>query len=185
MKPTILIMALMLGMIRLVGAGTFSMKFTDVELRNEYGSTSRKTKGKLIVDRHRICFQKKTGEDLFEIQTWTIKGIFYTRVSARRLIESTAITGSSFVGMIVAAFTEASAAIKIVTGLAGTIGSAFVSANRAQKHYMVLAFDDGGERVGAVEFKLDKNNYRSCLRAIAQVTGQPILYGLEGVVEPY
>ena len=157
------------------------MKFKDAELKNQFGSIVPGAKGELVVDRHRLRFQKKNGVGLFEIPTWTVKGIFYTRVSKRRLIESTFITGGSFVGILAAAST----AIKVATGLAGIIGAAISSSSRGQKHYMVLAFDNGGERVGAVEFKLHKNNYRSCLRAIAQVTGQPILYGLEGVVEPY
>ena len=51
---------------------------------------------------------------------------------------------------------------------------------------MVLVFKQpggqGGEaREGAVEFKLDKKNYRACLRAIEQVTCEAILYGQEGI----
>ena len=51
---------------------------------------------------------------------------------------------------------------------------------------MVLVFKQaggqGGEALGgAVEFKLHKNNYRSCLRAIELVTDTTIAYGQEGI----
>ena len=162
MKATILIAASMLVMnstVEVEGAGKFSLIFTDVELKSQYGSLAPKTDGILIVDKDQIQFKKEIGKGSFEILTCSVKALFYTRVSARRLIETSLVTGGSFVGIAVAAAKEASAAIKIATGIAGLIGSVIASAERGHKHYMVLVFDqvqDGEHQAGAVEFKLDK-----------------------------
>ncbi len=39
---------------------------------------------------------------------------------------------------------------------------------------MTLSFDDGADIVGAVEFKLDKKNYRGVMRAVEQVPSVPM-----------
>ena len=186
MKSTSLIMTLILGMSGFVGAGTFSMKFKKAELKNQFGSIAPGAKGELIVDSEKIRFEEENGNGHFKIPTCSVTNIFYTRVSARRVIEPTAITSGAFAGMIAAAAKETSAAITIPVGLAGIIISAIFSASKGHKHYMVLVFKQpggqGGEaREGAVEFKLDKKNYRACLRAIEQVTCEAILYGQEGI----
>lgn len=48
--------------------------------------------------------------------------------------------------------------------------------SKGRKHYVTLAFDGG-----AVDLKLDKNNYRSVLRTLEQVTGLTVLYEQEGI----
>ena len=46
---------------------------------------------------------------------------------------------------------------------------------------MTLSFDDGGDIVGAVEFKLDKKNYRGVMRAVEQVSGVELVFDQEGI----
>ena len=48
---------------------------------------------------------------------------------------------------------------------------------------MTLTFDDEGKQVGAIEFKLHKNNYRGVLRTVEQVTKLTMLVDEEGVKE--
>ena len=45
---------------------------------------------------------------------------------------------------------------------------------------MTIAFEDGLTR-GALELKLDKNNYRGLLRTLEQETGHAIFYDQEGI----
>jgi hypothetical protein len=52
---------------------------------------------------------------------------------------------------------------------------------KGKKHYMTVSFNDGASQVGAVEFKLDKNNYRGALRAVEEVSGVTMSYDQEGV----
>jgi PEGA domain len=52
---------------------------------------------------------------------------------------------------------------------------------KGKKHYMTLSFNDGASQVGAVEFKLDKKNYRGVLRAVEEVSGVTMAYDQEGV----
>jgi hypothetical protein len=53
--------------------------------------------------------------------------------------------------------------------------------SKGKKHYMTLSFDDKDKMVGAIEFKLDKSNYRPLLRAVEQVTGLAMKYDQEGI----
>ena len=57
----------------------------------------------------------------------------------------------------------------------------FLLFSKGRKHYLTLTFNDGADLVGAVEFKLHKNNYRGALRTAEQVTGLTMLYDQEGV----
>ena len=184
MKATILIAASILVTSAPAGAEEFSTKFEKVKLKSEWrdenGVVAADTKGNVVVYRDRIQFTGEIGKGSFEIPTCSVTSIFYTRVSVHRLYEPIATAGGSVGGIIIGALTDASLPVKIATGVAGLIGSIFASSSRSHKHYMVLAFENG-QRVGAVEFKLDKKNYRSCLRAIEQVTGETILYGQEGM----
>ena len=59
----------------------------------------------------------------------------------------------------------------------------FLLFSKGRKHYATLAFNDGKDLVGAVEFKLHKSNYRSCLRSIEQVTDLEMSYDQEGIKE--
>ena len=58
---------------------------------------------------------------------------------------------------------------------------AFTGFMKGKKHYMTLSFDDGGDIVGAVEFKLDKKNYRGILRSIEQVSHTELVFDQEGI----
>ncbi len=53
--------------------------------------------------------------------------------------------------------------------------------SKGKKHYLTMSFDDGGTQVGAVEFRLDKKNYRGVLRALEQVAGVTVKFDQEGV----
>ena len=53
--------------------------------------------------------------------------------------------------------------------------------SKGKKHYVTISFDDGGNQVGAVEFRLDKKNYRGVLRALEQVAGVTAKFDQEGV----
>ncbi len=77
--------------------------------------------------------------------------MFYSRVSGRR--------------------------IKTAIFLTGPLGLFL----KGKKHYMTLSFDDGVDIVGAVEFKLDKKNYRGRMRAVEQVSGVELVFDQEGI----
>ena len=66
---------------------------------------------------------------------------------------------------------------------AAVLVTPFLLFSKGRKHYMTLTFNDGGEMVGAVEFKLHKGNYRSCFRSVEQVTGLTMGYDQEGIKE--
>ncbi len=128
------------------------MKFDKVEGRTAYGSAEEGNKGKLIVDGDFIKFVKKNERDeYFSIPSDAITDVFYSRVSGRR--------------------------IKTAIFLTGPLGLFL----KGKKHYMTLSFDDGEDIVGAVEFKLDKKNYRGILRAVEQVSDVYLVFDQEGI----
>ncbi|MDA2936884.1 PEGA domain-containing protein [Acidobacteria bacterium AH-259-A15] len=53
--------------------------------------------------------------------------------------------------------------------------------SKGKKHYMTISFNDGKDLVGAVEFRLDKRNYRGVLRAVEQVAGVELQFEQEGI----
>lgn len=53
--------------------------------------------------------------------------------------------------------------------------------SKGKKHYMTVSFDDGGDLVGAVEFKLDKKNYRGVLHAVESVADVSMDFDQEGI----
>ena len=126
--------------------------FKKAELRTEFSLVKQGKKGNLVVDTQQILFRKKNGEPYFSIPTGSVKDIFYSRVSGRRI----------------------GAAVLI---------SPFLLFSKGRKHYMTLSFNDGKNMAGAIEFKLHKSNYRSCLRAVEQVTGLTMSSDQEGVKE--
>jgi len=133
------------------------MSFKKVELRTTYGKAEEGKKGKLIVDGEVIRFMKDNERDeYFAIPSDAVTEVFYSRVSGRRM--KTAIIG----GIIF-------------------LPLAFTGFMKGKKHYMTLSFDDGGDIVGAVEFKLDKNNYRGILRAVEQVSHTELVFDQEGI----
>ena len=137
----------------LVPAGlSAQMKFKKVEARTSFGTAEEGNKGKLIIDGNSIKFVKKNEkEEYFSIPSDAVTEVFYSRVSGRRVKTAIFLTGA--VGLFL----------------------------KGKKHYMTLAFNDGDDIVGAVEFKLDKKNYRGILRATEQVTGAGIQFDQEGI----
>ncbi len=135
-------------------SGLFAqMTFKKVELRTNYGRAEEGKKGKLIVDGNSIRFvhDKNERDEYFSIPSKTVTDLFYSRVSGRR--------------------------IKTAIFLTGPLGLFL----KGKKHYMTLSFNDGGDIIGAVEFKLDKKNYRGVLRAIEQVAGVELVFDQEGI----
>ena len=129
------------------------MSFKKVEGRTAYGRAKEGQKGTLIVDKDSIRFvnKKNTTDDYFSIPSDAITDVFYSRVSGRR--------------------------IKTTIFLTGPLGLFL----KGKKHYMTLSFDDGANLVGAVEFKLDKKNYRGVMRAVEQVSGVYLVFDKEGI----
>ncbi len=133
------------------------MSFKKVEVRTSYGKAEEGKKGKLIVSGDVIRFVKDNERDeYFSIPSDAVTEIFYSRASGRRM--KTAIIG----GIIF-------------------LPIAFTGFMKGKKHYMTLSFDDGGDIVGAVEFKLDKKNYRGILRSIEQVSHTELVFDQEGI----
>ena len=133
------------------------MSFKKVEARTAYGKAEEGKKGKLIVSGDVIRFVKDNERDeYFSLPSDAITEIFYSRASGRRM--KTAIIG----GVIF-------------------LPLAFTGFMKGKKHYMTLSFDDGGDIVGAVEFKLDKKNYRGILRSIEQVSHTELVFDQEGI----
>ena len=134
------------------------MSFKKVEARTAYGRAEEGKKGKLIVDGESIRFVKEKNErdEYFAIPSDAVTEIFYSRISGRRM--KTAIIG----GIVF-------------------LPLAFTGFMKGKKHYRTLSFDDGGDIVGAVEFKLDKKNYRGILRAVEQVSDVDLVFDQEGI----
>jgi len=129
------------------------MSFKKVEVRTTYGRAEEGNKGKLIISGSDIRFVKEKNErdEYFSIPSDAVTDVFYSRVSGRR--------------------------IKTAIFLTGPLGLFL----KGKKHYLTIAFDDGGDIVGAVEFKLDKKNYRGILRAVEQVSGVDLVFDQEGI----
>ncbi len=133
------------------------MTFKKVEVRTAYGKAEEGKKGKLIVSGEVIRFMKDNERDeYFTIPSDAVTEVFYSRASGRRM--KTAIIGGVIFFPI------------LLTGFM-----------KGKKHYMTLSFDDGGDIVGAVEFKLDKKNYRGILRSIEQVSHTELVFDQEGI----
>ncbi len=128
------------------------MSFKKVEVRTTYGKAEEGKKGKLIVDGESIRFVKEKNE----------RDEYFT-------IPSDAVTD---------VFYSRVSGRRIKTAIFVNI---FLLFSKGKKHYMTLSFDDGGAIVGAVEFKLDKKNYRGILRAIEQVSGVDLVFDQEGI----
>ncbi len=133
------------------------MTFKKVEARTAYGKAEEGKKGKLIVSGEVIRFMKDNERDeYFTIPSDAVTEVFYSRASGRRM--KTAIIGGVIFFPI------------LLTGFM-----------KGKKHYMTLSFDEGGAIIGAVEFKLDKKNYRGILRSIEQVSHTELVFDQEGI----
>lgn len=127
------------------------MMFEKVESRTNYGSAEEGEKGKLFVDAENIRFVRKDEKHEYF------------------LIPSNSVAE---------VFYSRVSGRRIGTAI---LVSPFLLFSKGKKHYMTLSFDDGGDVVGAVEFKLDKKNYRGVLRSVEQVTGAALKFDQEGV----
>ncbi len=134
------------------------MSFKKVEARTGYGRAEEGNKGKLLVSGDVIRFVKEKNErdEYFSIPSDAVTEVFYSRNAGRRM--KTAIIGGVIFFPI------------LLTGFM-----------KGKKHYMTLSFDDGGDIIGAVEFKLDKKNYRGILRAVEQVSHTELVFDQEGI----
>ncbi len=127
------------------------MSFKKVEVRTAYGKAEEGKKGKLIISGDVIRFVKDNERDEY----FSIPSDAVTEVFYSR-VSGRRIKTAIFV-------------------------SVFLLFSKGKKHYMTLSFDDGGDIVGAVEFKLDKKNYRGILRAVEQVSDVDLLFDQEGI----
>jgi len=128
------------------------MTFDRVELRTDYGQAEGGNDGKLVVTHDRIRFMKNIKKDI---------EYFSLPTAAIDEIFYSRVSGRRIGAAI------------LVTPL--------LLFSKGRKHYMTLTFDDGAQLVGAIEFKLHKDNYRGTLRAIEQVTNLTMLYDQEGI----
>lgn len=53
--------------------------------------------------------------------------------------------------------------------------------SKGKKHYLTISFSDGDRLAGAVEFRLDKKNYRGLLRAVESVSDVTLEFDQEGI----
>jgi len=127
------------------------MSFKKVEARTAYGKAEEGKKGKLIISGDVIRFVKDNERDEY----FSIPSDAVTEVFYSR-VSGRRIKSAIFV-------------------------SVFLLFTKGKKHYMTLSFDDGGDIVGAVEFKLDKKNYRGILRAVEQVSDVDLVFDQEGI----
>jgi len=127
------------------------MSFKKVELRTTYGKAEEGKKGKLIVSGNAIRFVKDNERNEY----FSIPSDAITELFYSR-VSGRRIKTAIFVNI-------------------------FLLFSKGKKHYMTLSFDDGGDIVGAIEFKLDKKNYRGILRAIEQVSDVDLVFDQEGI----
>ena len=133
------------------------MSFKNVRVRTSYASVEQGDRGRLIINDRNISFVGNGSKKTFDIPPDALTELFYSRVTGRRI--------------------KTAVAVAIVTmGIGGLL-----ALSKGRKHYLTLAFDDDGDKVGAVEFQLHKSNYRGCLRALEQVSGLTLLYDQEGI----
>jgi hypothetical protein len=121
------------------------VSFNKVELRTNVQGLRQGQTGTLVVERDAIRFVAGERHSL-SLPASAVKTVVYSRVSGRRC----------------------KAALFPAVLFPPTLA---LLLSKGRKHYLELAFDDGQERIGAVEFKLHKSNYRGALRALEQVTG--------------
>jgi len=134
------------------------MSFKKVEARTGYGRAEEGNKGKLLVSGDLIRFVKEKNErdEYFSIPSDAVTEVFYSRNAGRRM-KTAIIGGVVFLPILLTGFMK------------------------GKKHYMTFSFDDGGDIVGAIEFKLDKKNYRGILRAVEQVSHIELVFDQEGI----
>ena len=129
------------------------MTFKKVEVRTAYGRAEEGNKGKLSIDGDFIRFvrDKNERDEYFSIPSDAVTELFYSRVAGRRIKTAIFLTNPLMLFL------------------------------KGKKHYMTLSFNDGADIVGAVEFKLDKKNYRGILRAVEQASDIDLVFDQEGI----
>ncbi len=127
------------------------MSFKKLELRTNLGSGEQGKKGRLVVSGDSIRFVSNNGRTE------------YFR------IPSDAVTDL---------FYSRVSGRRIKTAV---FISPLLLFSKGKKHYMTVSFDDGKDLVGAVEFRLDKSNYRGVLHAVESVSGVPLEFDQEGI----
>ncbi len=151
MLSNLRVIALVLVCLLLPADLSAQMSFKKVELRTTYGRAEEGKKGKLIVSGDVIRFVKDNERDEY----FSIPSDAVTEVFYSR-VSGRRIKTAIFVSVL-------------------------LLFSKGKKHYMTLSFDDGGDIVGAVEFKLDKKNYRGILRAVEQVSDVDLVFDQEGI----
>lgn len=127
------------------------MRFDKLELRTSIGGATEGQKGRLLVSADRIRFATKDGKAVY----FSIPSDSVTNVFYSR-VSGRRIKTAVFV-------------------------SPLLLFSKGKKHYMTISFDDGGDLVGAVEFRLDKSNYRGILHAVESVSGVTLEFDQEGI----
>ncbi len=130
------------------------VSFDRVEIRSTFASASEGNTGHLTVDAKQIVFsKKKNGQQPY----------FSIPTTAVKDLFYSRVSGRRIGAAIIV--------------------SPLLLFSKGRKHYMTISFNDGQSMVGAVEFKLDKSNYRPVLRSVETSTGVTMKYDQEGVKE--
>ena len=127
------------------------MSFDKLELRATFGGAEEGQKGRLLVSADRIRFATKDGK----AEYFSIPSDSVTDLFYSR-VSGRRIKTAVFV-------------------------SPLLLFSKGKKHYMTISFDSGADLVGAVEFRLDKSNYRGILHAVESVSGVRLEFDQEGI----
>lgn len=127
------------------------MSFDKLELRTTFGGAQEGQEGRLAVNADRIRFLSKNG-----------RAEYFS-------IPSKAVTDL---------FYSRVSGRRIKTAI---LVSPLLLFSKGKKHYMTISFNDGAGLAGAVEFRLDKSNYRGTLHAVDSVSGVPLEFDQEGI----
>jgi hypothetical protein len=133
------------------GAQSPEMSFEKLELRTSFGGAQEGQKGRLLVSANRIQFTAKDGKTAY----FSIPSHAVTDLFYSR-VSGRRIKTAVFV-------------------------SPLLLFSKGKKHYMTISFDNGDNLVGAVEFRLDKSNYRGILHAVESVSGVTLEFDQEGI----
>ena len=127
------------------------MSFDKLELRTSFGGAEEGQKGRLLVSANQIQFATKNGNAVY----FSVPSHSVTDLFYSR-VSGRRIKTAVFV-------------------------SPLLLFSKGKKHYMTISFDNGENLVGAVEFRLDKSNYRGILHAVESVSGVTLEFDQEGI----
>lgn len=135
-----------------VATSSAQVSFDGVEIRTSFAKANEGDGGHLIIHKDRIIFaKKKTGAEEY----------FAIPTSAVKELFYSRVSGRRI-----------GAAILV---------SPLLLLSKGRKHYMTVSSNDGKAAIGAVEFKLDKSNYRPILRSVETAAGVTMQYDQEGI----